>query len=107
VAVLRDELGVRPGRFLVVSSPDLRQGATIEVKSATTVGRNADSGIRLGRDEFASAQHARIEPRPDGMWIDDLGSTNGTFVNGARVQSARALRSGDVVRIGETELRLQ
>jgi len=106
-AALRAELGVRPGRFLVVSSPDLRQGATIELTSATTVGRDLDSGIRLSRDEFASAQHARIEPRPDGMWIDDLGSTNGTFVNGARVQSAQALRPGDVVRIGETELRLQ
>ena len=106
-AALRAELGVRPGRFLVVSSPDLRQGATIELTSATTVGRDLDSGIRLSRDEFASTRHARIEPRSDSVWIEDLGSTNGTFVNGARVQSAQALRPGDVVRIGETELRLQ
>jgi len=106
-AALRVELGVRPGRFVVVSSPDLRKGATIEVTSSTILGRDADSGIRLGRDEFASAQHARIEPRADGIWIDDLGSTNGTFVNGTRVKSAQALQPGDVVRIGETELRLQ
>jgi pSer/pThr/pTyr-binding forkhead associated (FHA) protein len=106
-AALRAELGVRPGRFVVVSSPDLRKGATIEVTSSTIVGRDADSGIRLGRDEFASAQHARIEPRSGGVWIGDLGSTNGTFVNGARVKNTQPLRPGDVVRIGETELRLQ
>ncbi|MGH3135222.1 MAG: FHA domain-containing protein [Gaiellaceae bacterium] len=106
-AVLRAELGVRPGRFVVVTSPELEQGGTIEVTAATIVGRDAGSEIRLDRDEFVSAQHARIEPRIDGTWIDDLGSTNGTFVNGSRVKKARALRSGDVVRIGETELRLQ
>ena len=106
-AALRAELGIRPGRFLVVSSPELEQGSTIEVSASTTVGRDASSGIRLERDEFVSARHARIEPRTDGMWIDDLGSTNGTLVNGGRVKSGRALRPGDVVRIGETELQLQ
>jgi hypothetical protein len=106
-AALRAELGVRPGRFLVVRSPELEPGSTIEVPAATNVGREASSGIRLERDEFVSARHARIEPRTDGVWIADLGSTNGTFVNGARVTSERALRPGDVVRIGETELRLQ
>jgi pSer/pThr/pTyr-binding forkhead associated (FHA) protein len=106
-AVLRAELGVRPGRFVVVTSPELEQGGTIEITAPTIVGRDAGSGIRLDGDEFVSARHARIEPRADGTWIDDLGSTNGTFVNGSRVKSARALRPGDVVRIGETELRLQ
>ena len=106
-AALRAELGVRPGNFLVVTSPELVQGSTVEVTAATTVGRDADSGIRLERDEFVSARHARIEPRTDGLWIDDLGSTNGTFVNGGRVKSGRTLRPGDVVRIGETELQLQ
>jgi FHA domain len=106
-AALRAELGVRPGRFFVVTSPELEQGGIIEVTASTTVGRDVGSGIRLDRDEFASARHARIEPRADGIWIDDLGSTNGTFVNGARVKSGRALRPGDVVRIGETELQLQ
>jgi len=104
---LRAELGERPGHFLVVMSRDLEQGGTIEVTSATTVGRDAGSGIRLERDEFVSARHARIEPRTDGVWISDLGSTNGTFVNGGRVKRERTLRAGDIVRIGETELQLQ
>ena len=106
-AALRADLGVRTARFLVVTSPELPQGSTVEVATATVVGRDAGSGIRLGRDEFASARHARIEPRPDGVWIDDLDSTNGTYVNGARLRSARLLRPGDVVRIGETELQVQ
>jgi pSer/pThr/pTyr-binding forkhead associated (FHA) protein len=106
-AALRAELGVRPAQLLVVTSPELAVGSTIELSMSTVVGRDARSGIRLDRDEFVSARHARIEPRPDGIWIEDLGSTNGTHVNGARLQGARALRPGDVVRIGETELQVQ
>jgi hypothetical protein len=106
-AALRTELGVRAARFLVVTSPELAQGSTLEVSAPMVVGRDAGSGIRLDRDEFASARHARIEPRSDGVWIDDLGSTNGTYVNGARLAGARLLRPGDVVRIGETELQVQ
>ncbi len=75
--------------------------------SPIVVGRDAGSGIRLDRDEFASARHARIEPRADGIWLDDLGSTNGTYVNGSRLKKARLLRPGDVVKIGGTELQVQ
>lgn len=106
-AKLRTEAGVRPARFLVVASPELRQGTTIEVTGPTLVGREAGSGIRLERDEFASARHARLEPRPDGVWVEDLGSTNGTFVNDAPVTDARRLGPNDVLRVGSTELRVQ
>ncbi len=106
-AALRAEFTVPAARFLVVTSPELRQGSTLEVAVPTVVGRDAGCAIRLDRDEFASARHARIEPRQNGVWVDDLGSTNGTYVNGARVESARLLRAGDVLRIGETELEVQ
>ncbi|HLX21574.1 MAG TPA: FHA domain-containing protein, partial [Gaiellaceae bacterium] len=57
---------------------------------------------------FASSQHARFEPRRDGVWVEDVGSTNGTFVNGVRVEGAgRKLIPGDVVRIGATDLRFE
>jgi hypothetical protein len=56
--------------------------------------------VRLGR-------HARFEPRRDGIWIEDIGSTNGTFVNGIRLTRERRLTAGDVVRIGETDLRFE
>ena len=106
-AAMRAELGVQAARLLVVVSPELQQGSTIEVAAPTVVGRDAGSGIRLDRDEFASARHARIEPRQDGVWVNDLGSTNGTYVNGARLKDPRLLRPGDVVRIGGTELEVQ
>jgi pSer/pThr/pTyr-binding forkhead associated (FHA) protein len=53
-----------------------------------------------------SSRHAVIEPRPDGLWVSDAGSTNGTFVNGARVTDARLLQDGDVIRIGQTDLKV-
>lgn len=108
-ARLRAELGVknvRAARFHVLDGPGLRGGSKVDISTATVVGRDADSGIPLGDDEFASARHARIEPRSDGVWVEDLGSTNGTFVNGERVTAER-LQTGDVVRVGQTELRLE
>ena len=106
-ARMRAEHGLPPRRLLVVASPELQEGQTIEVAAPTTVGRDAHSGIRLDRDEFASATHARIEPRPDGAWVDDLGSTNGTFVNGTKLKRAQLAKVGDVIRIGATELQVQ
>lgn len=106
-AAARAALGVRPARLVVVGSPRLDRGSAIDVATAIVVGRDAESGIRLDGDEFASARHARIEPRSDGVWVEDLGSTNGTFVNGARITSPRVLSKGDALRIGQTELRLE
>jgi FHA domain len=106
-AALRAEHGLTPTRLLVVSSPELREGQTIEVAAPTVIGRDAQSGIRLDRDEFASGRHARIEPRPEGAWVDDLGSTNGTFVNGTKLKRAQLAKIGDVIRIGATELQVQ
>jgi pSer/pThr/pTyr-binding forkhead associated (FHA) protein len=61
----------------------------------------------LDADDYASTLHARVEPRRDGIWIQDVGSTNGTFVNGVRVEAPRKLTPGDVIRIGETDLRFE
>ena len=58
-------------------------------------------------DDYASARHARIEPRRDGVWVEDIGSTNGTFLNGIKLTRPRKLTPGDVVRIGETEVRYE
>ena len=106
-ARLRAEHGVKPARFTVLASPALRVGGTVEITGPTVLGRDASAGVRLDEDDFASARHARIEPRLDGAWIEDLGSTNGTFVNGARLEDARRLQPADVVRVGSTELRLE
>jgi hypothetical protein len=106
-SALRAEHGLKPARFLVVAAPGLPDGSSIELNGSTIAGRDAGSGVRLDGDDFASARHARIDPRPDGVWVEDLGSTNGTFVNGERVTAARLLQPGDVLRVGATELRLE
>ena len=105
-AALRARHGLAPARF-VVTGPGHESAGTIELSTTTVVGRDRGSGIHLDGDEFASGRHARIEPRPDGVWVDDLGSTNGTFVNGELITSKRLLEPGDVVRVGQTELRLE
>ena len=99
---------IRPGRLVVASSPVLEEGEEYALdSSAVTIGRAPQNSVSIDGDEFASARHARIEPRRDGVWVSDAGSTNGTFVNGVRIDRPRKLVSGDVVRTGETELRFE
>jgi pSer/pThr/pTyr-binding forkhead associated (FHA) protein len=99
---------IRPGRLVVTSSPVLEEGEEYALDaSAVTIGRASQNSVSIDGDEFASARHARIEPRRDGVWVSDVGSTNGTFVNGVRIDRPRKLVSGDVVRAGETELRFE
>jgi hypothetical protein len=94
-------------RLVVVESPSLAEGDVLTIDSApVTLGRGGQNTVPLDGDEFASAQHARVEARTDGVWVEDLGSTNGTFVNGARITTARKLEEGDVVRVGQTDLRV-
>ena len=96
------------GRLVVVKSPDLVEGRDFEIDSAQlTIGRGGQNDIAIRSDEYASARHARFEPRQDGVWVQDLGSTNGTYLNGARLDRPRRLNGGDVVRVGETDLRFE
>jgi hypothetical protein len=99
-------LTVQSGRLIVKQSPHFDEGEEFELDSEPlTIGRAAQNDVSLERDEFASARHLRIDPRRDGVWIQDLGSTNGTYVNGIRLDGPRRLSPGDIVRVGETELR--
>ena len=96
----------RTGSLIVLSSPALKVNSERTLDSMpVTLGRSPESDMNLGDDEFASAQHARVEPRRDGVWVEDVGSTNGTFVNGIKLERPRKLTPGDVVRVGETDLR--
>ncbi|MCW2976007.1 MAG: putative signaling protein [Actinomycetia bacterium] len=99
---------VDSGRLVVVQSSILEVGEEFDLDStALTVGRGAQNDVSIEGDEFASARHVRVEPRRDGVWVSDAGSTNGTFVNGVRIDRPRKLVQGDVVRVGETELRFE
>jgi hypothetical protein len=98
----------RAVRLVVQRSPVLEAGTGVEIDSVpVTIGRGGQNDVPLDGDEFASARHVRIENRGDGVWVQDLGSTNGTFVNGARVEGAQRLSPGDVLRVGETDLKLE
>jgi hypothetical protein len=94
--------------LVVQRSPSLDAGDEFPLNSAPlTVGRGGQNDLVLNGDDFASARHARIEVRGDGVWVQDLDSTNGTFVNGSRVAGAQRLDHGDVLRVGETDLRVE
>jgi hypothetical protein len=98
----------RSVRLVVQRSPSFEVGDEFQLNSAPlTVGRGGQNDLVLNGDEFASARHARIESRGDGVWVQDLESTNGTFVNGSRVAGAQRLNAGDVLRVGETDLRVE
>jgi FHA domain-containing protein len=105
-------LGQQPklamGRLVVLKSSALEENTEFLLDSTgISIGRGGPNDVRLDGDEFASAQHARVEPRRDGVWIEDVGSTNGTFVNGVRLSRPRKLALGDLVRVGETDLRFE
>ena len=96
------------GLLVVLSSPAIEPNTERELdSSAVTIGRAPENDLALADDEFASVHHARIEPRRDGVWLEDLDSTNGTFVNGVKVTRPKKLTPGDVIRVGETDLRFE
>lgn len=90
----------------VVLEPRESRGERHVLASTLTIGRDDSCSISRPHDPFVSAFHARIEIRPDGPWICDLGSTNGTSVNGKRVDTERALRKGDRIQAGSMVLEM-
>jgi pSer/pThr/pTyr-binding forkhead associated (FHA) protein len=103
------EHATSPGGRLVVQRSDvLKTGTAFEAGAVPiSIGRAEDNDVALEGDEFASSHHARVESNREGVWVLDLNSTNGTFVNGSRLDGRRRLREGDVVQIGETELKFE
>ena len=99
---------IEAGKIVVVKSPALTEGDEWDLDaSPLTFGRSSQNDVELKRDEYASSSHARFEPRRDGVWVEDIGSTNGTYLNGIRLTRPKRLSPGDIVRIGETELRYE
>jgi FHA domain len=91
-------------RLRVEHALGLREGAEYEIARGVTLGRGDSADIRM-EDPFASSRHARIERQGDVLVIEDLGSTNGTYVNGRQITRPVQLEADDTVRIGDTELR--
>jgi pSer/pThr/pTyr-binding forkhead associated (FHA) protein len=70
------------------------------------MGRSDSAEIRVD-DPFASSAHARIFQRGDFMYAEDMGSTNGTYLNGRQIRTPERLKVADVIRIGDSEYRYQ
>lgn len=91
----------RPSTQLVVVKSDSQAGMNIAVRDAVVLGRSPEADIVL-EDPYASEFHMRLVRQDGGIVLHDLGSTNGTYVNGRRVGSPVSLNKGDAVQIGKT-----
>jgi two-component system, cell cycle response regulator len=90
-----------PKRPCLVVIAGAHLGEIFPVEGEIIVGRDAESNLRLAEDEGVSRRHARVTPVADGALLADLGSQNGTYVDGERVQE-RVLKEGMKIRIGQT-----
>ena len=92
------------GLFLRVTKGEAA-GTEIPLEDGLLFGRNAAGDGSLGGDSELSREHANFQQEPGGGFlIRDLGSMNGTFVNGTRIKEAAAIRPGDVILLGASEL---
>ncbi|HET6498904.1 MAG TPA: FHA domain-containing protein [Coriobacteriia bacterium] len=90
----------------VVDGPRTLRGVSVPVSGPVVIGRSPGADIVIS-DDFVSSTHARVTPAPDGTaLIEDLDSTNGTMVNGARIARAAALVAGDIVDLGPVRLKV-
>jgi hypothetical protein len=96
------------GTLVVERSPARtpRVGERLTLRATNAIGRDAGNDIALP-DEAASARHARLDADGGEWWIEDLGSTNGTLVNGVKIERRERLRPGDEIAIGRVALRLE
>jgi hypothetical protein len=89
---------------LVVVEPAAASGRTFEVHGELTIGRAAGCGVSLPDDTYVSNLHARVHERNGEVLLEDLGSTNGTLVDGSAITAPRTLRKGDRIQVGQTVL---
>jgi FHA domain len=91
-----------PPRLRVHSAAGLRAGSAYDLSDGALLGRGDQADIRL-EDSFASSRHARLVPQGGVMVLEDLGSTNGTYLNGEPLRGPQPLHVGDQIRIGDSE----
>ncbi len=96
---------VAPTRLVVTEGP--LRGTIIPLgTSSVLVGRSPSCTLVLD-DDYSSSRHARLFPQADGWYVEDLGSTNGTFIGEHRVEAPTLLPTGTPVRVGRSVLELQ
>ena len=88
--------------YLKVVQPPEHAGRTYDLDDELTIGRSPGCGVAMPQDIYTSTLHARLFRRNDQLWVEDLGSTNGTFVNSEQITQAVRLGKGDLLQIGST-----
>jgi hypothetical protein len=99
---LSPERGLAAPRLRVETAAGLRAGAAYDLSDGAVLGRSDRADIRM-EDSFASGSHARLVPHGEAIVLEDLGSTNGTFLNGEPLDGPQPLHPGDSIRIGDSE----
>ena len=93
-------------RLVIENGPGLTAGTELRLEGGLSIGRAATNGLAVD-DQFMSHMHARILRRGPFFYVEDLGSTNGTFINDQRITGDAQLRVHDELRLGETVLRYE
>jgi hypothetical protein len=98
----------RRGRLIVVRSNvgNPRTGTEFPLLPLTSMGRGTTNTVVL-HDSFASAEHALMTLRGGRWWLEDRGSSNGTLLNGFKVEEPVIVSSGDIIGVGQVELKLE
>lgn len=87
----------------IVEGPSTLQGTTFTLNATMLIGRSAGNDLQINEDAI-SGTHARITPGMEGAILEDLGSTNGTFLNGMPIRTPQTLRPGDRIEVGTAKL---
>ena len=90
-------------KLQIIEGPNV--GQELELSGPGVVGRDPAKSHLVLEDPEASRRHASLIPEGQSLNVEDLGSTNGTFVNGRQITRPLPLEANDTVRIGDTELR--
>ncbi len=98
----RTREGRRRPLFLKVLQPPAQAGRTYDLDDELTIGRSPGCGVSMTDDIYTSTVHARLFRHNEQLWVEDLGSTNGTYVNSERISQAMKLGKGDLLQIGST-----
>jgi len=101
-AAERPREGRRRPLYLQVVQPENLAGRTYDLDDELTIGRSPGCGVSMTDDIYTSTLHARLFRHNDQLWVEDLGSTNGTFVNSEQISQAMRLGKGDLLQIGST-----
>jgi len=96
----------KQGSSLLMVRSETQQGMEVDVNDSLVMGRSKEADVLLD-DPYASEFHMRLVAHDTGLVLHDLGSTNGTYINGRRVTAPTTLRRGDSVQVGKSVMEVR